>query len=202
MNREIGKFRNIHPGGSVFVMASGVSLSQLDLSKLKGKMVIGLNRSVLIYPNPNYHCVMDLRLFKQYSELLESVPELFTFKDRPFGTELELIAAEGFSWNLENGIYSGYIVSYFALQIAVFMGFKNIFYLGLDLKNVGEKTHFFGHDFHSANHDRTEFPKMIKMMEYGAETLRDSRIKVYNCSPISQLKGFPFMSYEEALVYF
>ena len=70
-------------------MASGVSLSQLDLSQLKGKQVMGLNRSVLIYPQPDYHCVMDLRLFKKYPELLSNVKQLFTLKDRPYGTEIE-----------------------------------------------------------------------------------------------------------------
>lgn len=180
-------------------MASGVSLSQLDLSQLKGKQVMGLNRSVLIYPQPDYHCVMDLRLFKKYPELLSNVKQLFTLKDRPYGTEIEFLGGEGFCRNLENGIYSGYTVSYFALQIAAYMGFKKIIYLGLDLKNLGNQTHFFGHDFHSANHNNTEFPKLIKMMEYGAQLLSDSGIKIYNCSPIAKLNGIPYIDFNEAL---
>ena len=89
---------------------------------------------------------MDQRLFDEHLDVLGRTRYLFTFEGRPWGIRLPLLGSEGFSWDLEQGIYSGYTVSYFALQLAVYMEFKEIFYLGLDLKHEGYKTHFFGND--------------------------------------------------------
>ncbi len=160
---------------------------------------MGLNRSVLVYPSPDYHCTMDHRLFQMYPELLRNVSQLFTLEDRPWGLELKFLGGEGFSFDLEEGIYSGYTVSYFALQVAVYMGFKNIFFLGLDLRHDKNKTHFFGIDFRTQNHEQTEFPRMRKTLTLGAKILESTNVKVYNCSPISDLDCFPKIKFEEAL---
>jgi len=79
------------------------------------------------------------------------------------------------------------------------MGFKQIFYLGLDLKNIGYLTHFFGHDFHSIKHDHTEYPKMKHMLNYGAKILIESDVHIYNCSPDSNLESFKKVSYDWAI---
>lgn len=36
----------------------------------------------------------------------------------------------------KKGIYTGYTTSFFALQIAIYLGFRENFYLGLDLGNT------------------------------------------------------------------
>jgi hypothetical protein len=197
--KNIRDFKNLHQGKNIFIMASGTSLSLLDLTRLKNRMVMGLNRSVLVYPVPYYHCTMDHRLFEMYPELLKNVRQLFTLEDRPWGMPLKLLGGDGYSFDLEEGIYSGYTISYFALQVAVYMGFKKIFFLGLDLRHSKHATHFFGTDQQTINHEQTEFPRMHKMLNYGAEILASTDIKVYNCSPISTLDCFHKITYEEAL---
>ncbi len=108
---SIWDFRNLHEGKRVFLMASGPSLSHLDLTPLSRRIVIGMNRTSLLFPNTHYHCTMDLRLFDDYPDLLRSSRYLFTFEGRPFGIPLRLLGSEGFSWDLEKGIYSGYTVA-------------------------------------------------------------------------------------------
>ena len=196
---KISDFKNIHNEQKVFILASGPSLSELDFSPLRRRVVIGLNRSALIYSDTHYHCTMDERLFEEFEEVLKKTRYLFTLENRPFGIPIELLGSQGFSWDLEKGIYSGYTVSYFALQLAVYMGFKQIFYLGLDLKHANGQTHFFGKDHVSLNHEQTEFPKMCKWLAHAAEILHDADIKVYNCSMESSLTCFPKVSYEWAL---
>lgn len=196
---RIEDFKRLHNRQSVFVLASGPSLGELDLSPLKRRIVIGLNRSNLLYPDTHYHCVMDLQLFEKYDDLLRRSRYLFTFPDRPFGIPVELLGAEGFSFDLSRGIYSGYTVSYFALQLAVYMGFSRVFFLGLDLKHQQGATHFFGSDWVSKNHETTEFPKMIRMLGLAADKLRGAGVSVYNCSPITTLDCFERVTYEWAL---
>jgi hypothetical protein len=195
---KISIYKDLHAGKKLFILASGTSLANHDLSLLKNKMVMGLNRSILIYSDPYYQCVFDHRLFDQYHDELKKVRQLFTLEDRPFGLPIKLLGGEGFSWDMEEGIYSGYTISYFALQLAIYMGFKKIFFLGLDLKHDGPNTHFFGQDPQTINHEKTEFPRMIKMLQHGANVLADTGIKVYNCSPVSTLEAFPKISFGDA----
>ncbi len=198
---EIGDFKNRHPDKNIFIIASGPSLNDLDLSPLKRRMTMGLNRSFLAYPEPYYHCVFDERLFNMYHDELKACRQLFTLEGRPFGLPIKLLGSQGFSEDLEEGIYSGYTISYFALQLAVYMGFKRIIFLGLDLKLKENKTHFFGHDYRSEDHETTEFPKMIQAFESVAPKLKEKGILVYNCSPESQLTCFQKKSYEETLKF-
>jgi hypothetical protein len=198
---QISDYKNLHLGKKLFILASGPSLNDLKLSLLKNKIVMGLNRSILVYPAPYYQCVFDHRLFDLYFDSFKEVRKLFTLEDRPLGLPLKLLGGEGFSTDLEEGIYSGYTISYFALQVAVYMGFKKIFFLGLDLKHSGPKTHFFGQDSQTVNHEQTEFPKMLKMLDFGANFLASMDVEVYNCSLNSTLHSFQKISYLQAISY-
>ncbi|MCB0323220.1 MAG: hypothetical protein KDD69_06580, partial [Bdellovibrionales bacterium] len=192
-------FRNVHEGKRLFVLASGPSLEALDLQRLERRLVMGLNRSFFAYPQTHYHCMFDHRLFELYPEASQDTRYLFTLPGRPHGIGIPLLGAEGFSWDLEQGIYSGYTIAYFALQVAVYLGFREIVYLGLDLCHVPGKTHFFGSDFNSRTHESTEFPRMQKALTGAAISLRKRGIRVINCSPISTLQCFERMSFEEAV---
>lgn len=198
---DIIEFKNRHKDKNLFILASGPSLNELDLSPLERRLTMGLNRSFMVYPGSYYHCVFDHRLFDLYPDELKSCRVLFTLEDRPWGTPLKLLGSQGFSYDLEDGIYSGYTISYFALQLAIYMGFERIFFLGLDLKNQGVKTHFFGTDYRNTDHEQTEFPKMLKSFEVIADELLKKGHKIYNCSKESELKCFPYMSYEDAIKF-
>lgn len=198
---KISDFKDLHKNKNCFILSSGPSLKEIDLTPLQRRITIGLNRSFLAYPETHYSCVFDYRLFDMYPDEIKKARYLFTLEDRPMGIPLHLNGAEGFSFDLEKGIYSGYTISYFALQLAVYMGFQNIFFLGLDLKNAEKDTHFFGHDHHSRDHEKTEFPKMRKSFESIAPTLKAKEINVYNCSPVSSLECFPYLSYSEAIKF-
>lgn len=196
---SIADMKELHAGKRLFVISSGPSLNDLDLTPLKSRIVMGLNRSFMIWPNSYYHCVFDHRLFDEYEDELKKTRFLITLDDRPWGIPLNLLGSEGFSWDLEEGVYSGYTISYFALQVAIYLGFKEIFYLGLDLGHRERETHFFGKDYRSENHEQTEFPKMRRSFENIAPTLEEKGIEVRNCSPVSTLECFKYLSFEDAI---
>lgn len=200
---KISEFKHIHRGKRLFILASGPSLADCDLSKLERRIVMGLNRSLLCYPNSHYHCCMDHRLFDLHEDLMKKTRYLFTLEGRPFGIPIPFLGAEGFSWDLEEGIYSGYTISYLALQIAIYMGFSDIIFVGLDLKHRQGNTHFFGKDFHSRNHEESEFPKMMKMLNSVPEILEShpdgDEVQIRNCSTLTDFDAFPFIDYEEAV---
>ena len=82
---KISDFKDVHRGKRLFILASGPSLAELDLTPLRRRIVMGLNRSLLAYPDAHYHCVMDERLFVEYEDLLRRTRCLFTLEGRPFG---------------------------------------------------------------------------------------------------------------------
>jgi hypothetical protein len=186
----VQEFKGLHAGKRVFILASGPSIGDLDVAPLGRGLTIGLNRSFLIYPDTTYNCTMDNRLFEEYPDDLGKTRYLFTLDDRPWGIPMTLLGADGWSTDLVTEIYSGYTVSYFSMQFAVYMGFTEIVYLGLDLKHANGRTHFFGADFHSRDHEQREFPKMNRMLLYGVEQAGAMGVRVYNCSPVSDLPGF------------
>ncbi len=195
----IESFRGLHRGKRVFILASGPSLRDHDLSPLRRRLTIGLNRSPLIWPETHYHCTMDERLFDEHPEVLRAARYLFTLEGRPFGIPLRLLGAEGFSLDLRQGIHSGYTVAYFALQVAVYMGFSDVIYLGLDLCHRDGQTHFFGSDFRSRDHESTEFPRMARMMVRGIGFAAALGVRVRNASPLSTLDGIERISYADAI---
>lgn len=198
---DLKSFKNLHMDKNLFILASGPSLADLDLSPLDRRLTMGLNRSFLIYPDTKYHCTMDARLFDEYSTELEASRVLFSLHNCSLGNRLKLLGTEGFSTDIAEGIYSGYTISYFALQVAVYMGFKKVFFLGLDLKHREGNTHFFGSDFRSRDHEKGEFSKMEKMLHLGALKAKELGVEVYNCSELTDFKGIETMSFEKALCY-
>ena len=67
---SVTQFKNLHVNKNVFIMASGPSLKGIDLEPLSRRIVIGLNRSPLLFADTHYNCVMDERLFEEYGDLL------------------------------------------------------------------------------------------------------------------------------------
>ena len=60
----------------MFIIASGTSLSNIDLEPLNRRLTIGLNRSFMAFPNSYYHCVFDHRLYEMYPEELKTASHI------------------------------------------------------------------------------------------------------------------------------
>ena len=158
-----------------------------------------IDDALLKFPGSRYAAIMDARQLHELPRELLGVVAVFTQKGNSFGVEVALMGTEGFNTDLEAGIYSGYTTSYFALQIAIAMGFREIYFLGLDLGNTAEKSHFFGKR-PLQDQDRPQvYAQMRNSFERISGNLKDMGLGVYNCSPVSELKCFPFRSLREAV---
>ena len=121
---SLAYYRNRHRGKRLFMVASGPSLLDVPVARLRGEITLTINDALLRFPHSQYAAIMDARkLHELHLELLE-VEGLFTLKGNSYGTEVPLLGTDGFSLDPEQGAYSGYTTAYFALQIAVFMGFR------------------------------------------------------------------------------
>lgn len=151
------EYKGIHKGERCFIIGNGPSLRTDDLEVLakQREICFGLNLIHRAYPKtswrPDYICVSDTLTIKKNIEKIirnNNCP-LFTAdsilrfyeeermdeKISPFRKLYPNATNDfeyGFSTDITKGICNANSVAYYALQIAVYMGFGEIFLLGMD----------------------------------------------------------------------
>ena len=109
----------------------------------------------------------------------------------------------GFSKNIELGAFDGGTVAFWACQVAYYIGFPNLFILGMDLGSSGKATRFYDNEKNALPcYLDDDYEKAIKpAFETFAHVLQDDSMKVFNLSLNSRLPDsiIPKLSFEEAL---
>ncbi|MEA5533267.1 6-hydroxymethylpterin diphosphokinase MptE-like protein [Crocosphaera sp. XPORK-15E] len=231
-SKRLQQFKNCHRGESCFIIGNGPSLNQMDLNPLKEVHTFGLNKIYLIFEKVNlnlsYHVSVNPLVIEQsvnnFTAL--SCPSFLSFKsfceyrkkqENPLNIpdNLYFVLTSStchFSSNIAQKINEGYTVTYVAMQIAFYMGFKQVFLIGVDhnFKAVGkpnEKQTLKGDDMNhfSPNYfankewqlpdlEGSELSYRIAKFNYE----RSGRI-IYDATVDGKLEIFPKISYEEAL---
>lgn len=149
----IRTLKGIHEGERCFVIGNGPSLKAEDLGKIKGEYSFAANRIYLMYEKtewrPTYFMCQDHQLIRSIVDYYKTCREkviigyhaLYNYKIDVPGAYYYLddsrdsnrIAQQiEFSDQADKVLYDGGSVSYAALQMAVYMGFKKIYLLGMD----------------------------------------------------------------------
>jgi hypothetical protein len=148
------RYRNIRKGRTVAILANGPSLANYDFGRL-GMDTLGMNASFMAHW-ASWHVVVERDQFDQFPGVYREMGRqgtLFAIGAWPVGHRLkpfpEALRGEvPFSFDLELGVVEGIhpigSVAYAALQLAVWMGYATIYFLGLDLGPVGGEGHFHG----------------------------------------------------------
>lgn len=165
-NESLIKFKDIHKGERCFIIGNGPSLRMDDLNTLHdhNEICFGVNRIYLSYPNtkwrPNYYVAVDALIVQNDRQKIQIMDETkfirhFYKMDNMWEKESEyefcgLTARPGepqFSLDIVDGVYIGNTVVYDAIQIAVYMGFEEIYLLGVDMTSgkraEDEDAHFY-----------------------------------------------------------
>lgn len=201
------------PAEEVFIVGGGPSLRNFNFSSLTDKCTITVNKSVFHVPNPNYFISVDYTfLGKVTRKVFHAIPARKFFVadfSHPFLQEINkkitdtrfnlkynlhdynvLIRAqnqEGIGYTFED-FRTGRNSGFCAFQLAIILGFKRIYLLGIDL-NKQSSTHY-----HEGYGERaaTFNPKLDEYYDYfemGLEQLKQERpdIHVFSCSLDSRL---------------
>ena len=153
--REIVKYKNAYCGKRCFIIGNGPSLSVADLEKLKNEITFGSHGIYYIFNDtdwrPTYYCAQDSKLItERYKEIKSECKGIQCFfglvKHRKYPmfsknnlcVELDISQFENgfpkFSDDLSKCAYEGFTVTYFGIQLAAYMGFSEIYLLGVDHK--------------------------------------------------------------------
>lgn len=221
--KKLLDYKGIHNGERCFIIATGPSLTMEDLESLKNENTISMNSICKLYDKtewrPTYFAVQDNLVFEKLQELIRKHKEVpvFISDNIPgkFKREKEWIEFPTdtkyhsydilrkkyyakFSDDAYDIVYDGYSIAYSCIELAVYMGFKEIYLLGADCTYLGEKEHFVD----SGVEDRARkyaTPKLIVGYEKVKEYADSHGIKVYNATRGGVLEVFPRVALEDVL---
>ena len=223
--KRLLKFKAIHRGESCFIIGNGPSLRKMDLSLLKHHHTFGLNKIYLMFDKVDldlsYHVAINPLVIEQSIKEFESLtcPSFLSYKpSRKNIRQLEhiyFLLTKGpytFQTNLLEGVFEGYTVTYVAMQLAFYMGFSQVFLIGVDhsftaVGNPNEKQILQGEDL---NHFS---PKYFANKEWQLPDLETSELsynlakyhfnqanrQIYDATVDGKLTIFPKISFEQAL---
>ena len=144
-------FKGIHDGRRCFIIGTGPSLTIEDLENLKNEITFASNRIFEIFPKttwrPTYYINQDFKLIEKFQEEIKTVEcdRIFLPIDaKPFFGDNDKISYfvlrhkdfypgdADFSIHLNRYLGQGFTVTYGAIQLAFYMGFSEVYLLGID----------------------------------------------------------------------
>lgn len=141
------KYKNIHKGEDCFIVGNGPSLNKTDLTLLSDYHVFGLNKIHMIFEKQkfdlSYHVTVNKHVIEQTKKELNEnsyhCPSFISFAasrgidyKSPWVHKILTNGRWSFYDSILEPISEGYTVTYVAMQIAYYMGFKNVFLVGVD----------------------------------------------------------------------
>jgi len=224
--KQLETFRNIHSGEDCFIIGNGPSLNKMDLTLLNDYHTFGLNKIYLIFKRQplklSYHVAVNSLVIEQSKDYFNTSDcPTFLAQEAKWKNKIrskntfaicDLLYEDLFYKDITKGITPGYTVTYVAMQIAYFMGFKRVFLVGVDHnfaqtgqanekqrlngddQNHFDPNYFKGQDWHLADLEKSEIFYSIAKYIYE----KNDR-SIYDATIDGKLDIFQKINYEEAL---
>lgn len=224
---KIKEYHNRHIGKRCFIIATGPSLTISDMELLKDEITFGMNSIPKIFSQtswrPTYYGIQDRQVYEKMEEsILKNyidsdnvfvADQLARYYDLPanfiqfpyngnyhiYESKYEEYSAK-FSDNAYEVVYDGYSITYSLIEIAVYMGFNEIYLLGCDCNYpAGGKNHFVESGFVDKN--AVSNPIRMRVGYKKAKEYADSHgIRIVNCTRGGMLEVFQRESLETVLM--
>lgn len=224
-SKNLHRFKDIHKGQSCFIIGNGPSLNAINLDSLIGIPTLASNKIYLIYDKtswrPTYHFASDPYVIEQ------SLPNFLTLESTFFLSYLDTknrIYRENFNYiwiggeiffngkDLTNKVCGGSTVTYVALQTAFYMGFQEVYLVGMDHsykqkgapgeveKMEGEDSNHFHPDYFKGQTWCSPILDIVEMCFTLAKHYyeRDGR-KIFNATVGGRLEIFERIDFDTAL---
>ncbi|WP_405607787.1 hypothetical protein [Polaribacter sp. Asnod1-A03] len=218
-------YQNIDKGDEVYVVLNGPSLKKQNLSLLKGKDLMFVNRGFKheLYKElqPKFHVFVDPKLksgvwpITWLDEILEMTPEvIFIMPVNWFHLEkLKPYKKRGvkFLWMLSNTPLNCIGVSGYCFKAAMFCGYKQIYFTGFDANGlayelINHQSHFYGAN--EENNTKTSKNYVLDLLMHSrhlrdlqrlAESSKKKGVEIINLTEGGLLDMFPRKTIEESV---
>lgn len=230
--QRLKAFRNIHRGERCFIIGTGPSLTVEDLELLKDEICFGSNRIFEIYPRtdwrPTYYMNQDFKLIEKFADEINALDPraIFLpvdvrerFADNPLARFFVLRHREfypgdaDFSEQLHFYLGQGFTVTYGAIQMARYMGFSQVYLLGIDhnysvslnekgipVVNQGVRDYFQGS---TASNQGLNLPRVVESTRAYLTARRyadrHGDFQIYNATRGGRLEAFRRVALEDVL---
>lgn len=222
-NFDLRQFKGIHKNERCFIVATGPSLTIKDLEMLnKNKCIcFGVNRIYLSFDEtkwrPDYFVVTDDKMIKEYQDDIKKCDVAIKFigdQVNEFWKEKNTTIYKihdhileyfpeipKFSADIVDGTYSARSVVYPCLQIACYMGFKEIYLLGTDhnySSNQADSSNHFHKDYYKgAIRPDNYFKEKAELGFVAAKKYAEEQgIKIYNATRGGKLEVFERVDFD------
>ncbi len=219
--KNIKQFCNIHKGKRCFIIATGPSLTISDLEKLDNEYTFGMNSIAMICDKtnwkPTYYGIQDEYVYRNIESSIKNCgfknifvgSNLIKFFDIPqsfYVFPFNILKHKfpnaklftKFSKDCSLTVYDGYSITYSLIQLAVYMGFTEIYLLGADCSYNGKKQHFIEHGVIDKTADKAGDRMRFAYRE--AKKYADNNgIKIYNATRGGELEVFERVNLDDVL---
>lgn len=216
---RVSSLKNKYQGKRCFIIGSSPSIKQFDLFKLNDEYTFTVNRGYMLSENglmhSSFHVISDIKTFQDQGTKFELMKN---FSDKLFCyagmkppvkmdtyyfdyTLSELNKEIAFQEDLTKPLIAYLSVIHFAIQIAYYLGFDEMFLLGVDLdfanipghaylETVGEKKREISTSVLNAE-------KMLLGLQKCAYYLNKNKVKIANASLRGVVDCMPRVKFEE-----
>ena len=223
---KLKKMKGAYKGERCFIIGNGPSLTVEDLEKIKREKSFSSHRIYKIYNEtdwrPTFYCIQDYILTQQSEKEISKMPEnsvsivgKLVKNKYPCMKNFLSVGLKfydfypnlpEFSKDVCKGIIEGGSVTYMCLQLAVYMGFKEIYLLGIDhsysatLDPDGKVQHHDGVKDHFSEEDNiTNVPVLYKSTlayEAAKKYADEHGIRIYNATRGGKLEVFERVDFD------
>lgn len=227
-------YKNKYSKKRCFIIGNGPSLKINDLERLElnDEITFGSNRIHLIFKDttwrPTFYCAQDLKYISNYhDEICDiEVNKKFMFlvkhsfyEDIPNALYSESIDEDffpnkpNFSKDSSIGVYNGFTITYSMIQLAIYMGFTEIYLLGVDseyskmstpsgIVEVNNISDHFSKEYDNLTridtpHLASPVYKTILAYEKAREFANKNNIKIYNATRGGKLEVFDRINFDD-----
>ena len=225
------EFKNKHFGETCFIIGTGPSLKHEDLFKIRdlGFITFAPNRIYEICDStgwqPTYYICQDHNIIRAFHDKIKMIKSKFSFlpinhKDLFASPKMKYFVLRErdyypglpkFSKDVPKRLDQGYTVTYGAIQMAAYMGFKTIILLGID-HNYSVYRDAKGRPVRQSNRDsdytagmthymtKDTFPRIeesTRAYEKAEKISKKLGVKIYNATRGGKLEAFERIDIDE-----
>lgn len=221
--QPLKEYKNKYIGKRCFIVCTGPSLTISDLELLENEFVFGMNSLALIHDKtnwrPDFYGIEDDNVYRSLENAIlhsnngqvfysQELNKMFTIPKGaiPFYRDNAYHLFEfwhgkffcHFSHNCYVRVFDGYTIAYSLLQLAVYMGFKEIYLLGADCNYKGKQQHFIEHGVADALIDTTT-KRLFAAYEEAKRYADKHGITIYNATRGGMLEIFPRVDLDDVV---
>ncbi len=219
------QFKDRHRGEDCFIIGNGPSLNRMNLELLNDYYTFGLNKIYLIFDRVDlhitYHVSVNSLVIEQIEDQIHRLncPKFFSYSNASRHSNLydtyylyTIGGVGNFQPDISCPVIEGGTVTYVAMQIAFYMGFKNVFLIGVDHNfaqtgSANEEQVMTGQDVNHFDPNYFSGQKWnladLKSSEFGYSTAKlnyeYTERKIIDATVDGKLEVFDKMDFTEAL---